>query len=179
MMDPTQTPLRLLLVDDDEPFRGRLARSLRARGIEIAEAESAAAAPRVAQAFGPQAAVVDLRLSDGSGLDVLAELTRDFPDLRAVVLTGYGSIATALEAVRRGALDYLTKPVDADDVLRALDLQGERPAPEKVPSLHRVEWEHIQRVLSDCEGNVSRAARLLGLHRRTLQRKLACRPPLR
>jgi two-component system response regulator RegA len=109
----------------------------------------------------------------------MAELTREFPELRCVVLTGYGSIATALEAVRRGAFDYLTKPVDADDVLRAFEPQAERAADARVPSLHRVEWEHIQRVLADCDGNVSRAARLLGLHRRTLQRKLACRPPLR
>jgi two-component system response regulator RegA len=117
-------------------------------------------------------------MADGSGLDVLSELRREFPELASIVLTGFGSIATALEAIRRGALDYLTKPVDADDVLRAFDaVRGSVPA--TVPSLHRVEWEHIQRVLADCEGNVSKAARLLGLHRRTLQRKLASLPPRR
>jgi two-component system response regulator RegA len=179
-MHPAETRLRLLLVDDDAPFRSRLARSLRMRGVEVAEAGGAEDAPRVAREFSPDAAVVDLRMTDGSGLDVLSELQRDFPELRSIILTGYGSIATALEAVRRGAFDYLTKPVDADDVLRSLSAQSSAPEPDaKVPSLHRVEWEHIQRVLADCDGNVSRAARLLGLHRRTLQRKLACRPPLR
>jgi two-component system response regulator RegA len=171
-------PARLLLVDDDEPFRSRLARSLRARGLDVAEAASVEEAARVARAFRPERAVVDLRMADGSGLDVLAELHGALPALESVVLTGYGSIATALEAVRRGARDYLTKPVDADDVLRAFEPEQE-PAAQSVPSLQRVEWEHIQRVLADCGGNVSQAARLLGLHRRTLQRKLATRPPRR
>ena len=156
----------------------RLARSLRARGLEVAEAASVEQASSVARAFRPERALVDLRMGDGSGLDVLAELHRDWPALRSVVLTGYGSIATALEAVRRGASHYLTKPVDADDVLRAFE-PGAEPASPTTPTLHRVEWEHIQRVLADCDGNVSQAARLLGLHRRTLQRKLATRPPRR
>jgi two-component system response regulator RegA len=171
-------PLRLLLVDDDEPFRARMARALRARGLEVAEVASADEAGRVARAFRPQRALIDLRMADGSGLDVLASLRSEHPELVCIVLTGYGSIATALEAVRRGAADYLTKPVDADDVLRAFEPGGEA-ATESVPSLHRVEWEHIQRVLADCGGNVSQAARLLGVHRRTLQRKLASRPPRR
>jgi two-component system response regulator RegA len=175
---PSEAPTRLLLVDDDEPFRSRLARSLRARGLEVAEAASVEQASRVAREFRPQRAVIDLRMADGSGLDALSELRREFPELASIVLTGYGSIATALEAVRRGALDYLTKPVDADDVLRAFEPGGEAGEPS-VPSLHRVEWEHIQRVLADCGGNVSKAARLLGLHRRTLQRKLATQPPRR
>jgi two-component system response regulator RegA len=175
-----EAPLRLLLVDDDEPFRSRLARSLRARGLEVAEAKSVAEAPEVARAFRPDRAVIDLRMEDGSGLDVLSALRETWPGLACIVLTGYGSIASALEAVRRGALDYLTKPVDADELLRAFE-PGSEPPPEEsnVPSLHRVEWEHIQRVLADCDGNVSQAARLLGLHRRTLQRKLASRPPRR
>jgi two-component system response regulator RegA len=122
--------------------------------------------------------VVDLRIADGSGLDVLTALHRELPDLVSVVLTGYGSIATALEAIRRGAIDYLTKPVDADDVLRAFE-PGQEVATATVPSLHRVEWEHIQRVLADCGGNVSQAARVLGVHRRTLQRKLGVQPPRR
>jgi len=168
----------MLLVDDDEPFRSRLARALRARGLEVAEASSAEEAGRVARAFRPERAVIDLRMTDGSGLDVLSGLRSEHPALVSVVLTGYGSIVTALEAVRRGAFDYLTKPVDADDVLRAFESGGEATA-ESVPSLHRVEWEHIQRVLADCGGNVSQAARLLGVHRRTLQRKLASRPPRR
>jgi two-component system response regulator RegA len=168
--------VRLLLVDDDAPFRSRLTRSLRARGIEVAEADSVQEVSRVARSFRPERAVIDLRMSDGSGLDVLSQLRRDFPALVCIVLTGYGSIATALEAVRRGAFAYLTKPVDADDVLRAFEPTGEE-VPATVPSLHRVEWEHIQRVLADCDGNVSKAARLLGVHRRTLQRKLATQPP--
>jgi two-component system response regulator RegA len=173
-------PRRLLLVDDDEPFRARLARALRARGMVVAEAASVADAARLSREFHPERAVIDLRIGEGSGLDVLVELRRELPGLASIVLTGYGSIATALEAVRRGAVDYLTKPVDADDVLRAFGpgCEGDEVA-ASVPSLHRVEWEHIQRVLADCGGNVSKAARLLGLHRRTLQRKLANRPPPR
>jgi two-component system response regulator RegA len=174
--------MRLLLVDDDEPFRSRLARSLRTRGLEVGEAASAADATRVARELRPERALIDLRIGESSGLEVLSALRRDFPAARCIVLTGYGSIATALEAVRRGAFDYLTKPVDADDVLRAFEASAEdadEAVAASVPSLHRVEWEHIQRVLSDCDGNVSKAARLLGLHRRTLQRKLASRPPAR
>jgi two-component system response regulator RegA len=171
----------LLLVDDDEPFRTRLARALRSRGLEVVEADSLAAVAQVARDRRPERALIDLRLCDGSGLDALDLLRRELPGVVCIVLTGYGSIATAVEAVRRGAFDYLTKPVDADDVLRAFAASGEGEEDEaaSVPSLHRVEWEHIQRVLSDCGGNVSRAARLLGLHRRTLQRKLASRPPSR
>jgi two-component system response regulator RegA len=172
--------VRLLLVDDDEPFRSRLARALRSRGLEVGEAASAADATRVARELRPERAVIDLRMEDGSGLDVLAAVRRDFPAALCIMLTGYGSIATALEAVRRGAFDYLTKPVDADDLLRAFEPSAEDDQDvTTVPSLQRVEWEHIQRVLADCDGNVSKAARLLGLHRRTLQRKLASRPPAR
>jgi two-component system response regulator RegA len=177
-MTAPDPPPRLLVVDDDEPFRSRLVRSLAARGLEVAGAGSGEEAARVARSFRPGRAVIDLRMADGSGLDVLSELRRELPGLVCIVLTGYGSIATALEAVRRGAFDYLTKPVDADDVLRAFEARGEGAA-ASVPSLHRVEWEHIQRVLADCDGNVSKAARLLGVHRRTLQRKLATRPPRR
>ena len=171
-------PVRMLLVDDDEPFRSRLARALRARGVDVAEAASVADAAHVARERRPERALIDLRMADGSGLDVLSALRREMPEIVCIVLTGYGSIATAVEAVRRGAFDYLTKPVDADDVLRAFE-QGpeDEDVAAMVPSLHRVEWEHIQRVLADCDGNVSKAARLLGLHRRTLQRKLATPPP--
>lgn len=176
---------RYLIADDDAVFRARLARALRSRGVEVAEAESVDEAASVARRFRPERAVVDLRLGEGSGLDLLRELANEHPNLVSVVLTGYGSISTALEAVRRGARHYLTKPVDADDVLRAFakGLEDAAPVaaadPTRAPSLHRVEWEHIQRVLGDCGGNVSKAARALGLHRRTLQRKLATRPPQR
>jgi two-component system response regulator RegA len=186
---PSAAP-RLLLVDDDEPYRSRLARAFRERGLEVAEARSAEDALAVARRFRPERAVLDLRMEDRSGIDLLADLRREHDSLDCIVLTGYGSIATALEAVRRGALDYLTKPADADEILRAFDRREPEPHADAepddpqdeaapVPSLHRVEWEHIQRVLTACGGNVSRAARLLGLHRRTLQRKLATRPPQR
>jgi two-component system response regulator RegA len=173
-------------VDDDEPYRLRLCRAFRDRGVEVADAGCAADALEVARSFHPRQAVLDLRMPDRSGIFLLADLLRDHPHLVCVVLTGYGSITTAVEAVRRGAVDYLTKPVDADEILQAFEPRGEErePADESgrdcpVPSLHRVEWEHIQRVLSACGGNVTRAARILGLHRRTLQRKLATRPPNR
>jgi two-component system response regulator RegA len=181
-LPPESACARLLVVDDDVPHRSRLCRALRERGLEVAEAGSAADALVVAERFRPARAVLDLRMEDGSGLDLLADLRREHRELACVVLTGYGSIATALEAMRRGAVDYLTKPADADEVLRAFEPRGEdaagAPATD-VPSLHRVEWEHIQRVLMACGGNVSRAARLLGMHRRTLQRKLATQPPRR
>lgn len=178
-------PTRLLVVDDDDPHRSRLARALRERGFEVAEARSAGQALEVARSFRPERAVLDLRLPDRSGIDLLADLRRDHPGIACVMLTGFGSIATAIEAVRRSAVDYLTKPADADEILRAFDAAadepdaGVAPEPASAPSLHRVEWEHIQRVLAECGGNVSRAARVLGVHRRTLQRKLATRPPQR
>jgi two-component system response regulator RegA len=180
---PEPTPARLLVVDDDEPYRSRLCRAFRERGLEVAEAGSAADALAVARRFQPARAVLDLRMEDRSGLELLADLRREHQDLACVVLTGYGSIATALEAMRRGALDYLTKPADADEILRAFEPRGDEEGPgapaADVPSLHRVEWEHIQRILTACGGNVTRAARQLGMHRRTLQRKLATRPPSR
>jgi two-component system response regulator RegA len=172
--------VRLLVVDDDDPYRSRLCRAFRERGLEVREARSAADAVELARGFRPERAVLDLRMEDRSGLELLADLRRDHPELVCVVLTGYGSIATALEAVRRGAADYLTKPADADEILRVFERGPAQDGPETdVPSLQRVEWEHIQRVLAACGGNVSRSARLLGLHRRTLQRKLATRPPNR
>jgi two-component system response regulator RegA len=165
----------LLIVEDDEVLRRRLARAFRERGFEVREAEGAAAATREARAMPPDYALVDLRLRDGSGLDVVRALVADNAAASVVVLTGYGSIATALEAIRLGARHYLTKPADVDEILSAL--ARARPAtaspPVTVPSLARVEWEHINRVLADCGGNVSRAARVLGIHRRSLQRKLA------
>lgn len=164
----------LLLVEDDETLRRRFARAFRDRGLVVTEAGSAEEAIAAARSDSPELAVVDLRLPGASGLDFVRELLALDPSTAVVVLTGYGSIATALEAVRLGARHYLTKPADADQVLAALDGQPQAgSAPQgDVPSLARVEWEHIQRVLQDCNGNVSQAARLLGLHRRSLQRKL-------
>lgn len=174
----------ILLVDDDDVFRGRLARAMASRGLAVREAGSIEVALEMARTESPELALVDLRLPGGSGLDLVRDLLAIDATTNVVVLTGYGSIATALEAVRRGATHYLTKPVDADEVLAAF-ARREHPdqAPalarvdiEHVPSLARVEWEHIQRVLTDCDGNISKAARLLGVHRRSLQRKLAKYP---
>jgi len=165
----------VLVVDDDDVFRERVMKALRARGFEVRGASSPAEASRLAREDSPELALVDLRMPEGSGLDVVRELLAVDPATRVVVLTGYGSIATAIEAMRLGARHYLQKPADADEIVRAFR-HGPGPvddlAQHEVPSLARVEWEHIQRVLTDCDGNVSRAARLLGVHRRSLQRKL-------
>lgn len=173
----------LLLVDDDEIFRERLARSLRARAIEVVTAgdhDSALAAQRLqAFAYG----VVDLRMPSGSGLALVRPLLAERPAMRLIVLTGYGSIASAVEALRLGAHDYLSKPVDADEVLAALLGKGSSPAPrpyptaQPVPTLARAEWEYIQRVLASSSGNISETARRLGITRRTLQLKLKKYPP--
>jgi two-component system response regulator RegA len=170
--------ISILLVDDDERFRERLARAFTSRGYDVRVASSPAEAREAATAESPELALVDLRMPGGSGLEVVRELARIDPSTNVVVLTGYGSIATALEAVRLGATHYLTKPADVDEVLAAFARRDQQPdvsmsLPESVPSLARMEWEHIQRVLTDCGGNVSQAARLLGVHRRSLQRKLA------
>ncbi len=170
----------LLIVDDDDNLRTRLTSAMRCRGYAACEAATGAAALAMAARLPLDFAVVDLRLPDMTGLEVVRRLKVALPAIRVVVLTGYGSIATALEAVRRGASDYLAKPVDADDVSRALTGGNVRGAPpQTAPSLARVEWEHINRVLMDCEGNVSATARLLGIHRRSLQRKLAKFPTAR
>ena len=172
---------RLLIVEDDDVLRRRLARAFRERGFEVREAEGAAAARQEARSVPPDCALVDLRLQDASGLEVVRDLVACHPAASVVVLTGYGSIATALEAIRLGARHYLTKPADVDEVLSAFarERPGAASAPAVVPSLARVEWEHINRVLADCGGNVSRAARVLGIHRRSLQRKLAKYPSAR
>jgi len=170
----------LLIVEDDAVLRGRLARAFRERGFEVREAPDGETALRLARGDPPEHAVVDLRMPGISGLDVVRGLKQADPSTAVVVLTGYGSIATALEAVRLGATHYLTKPADADEILAAFARAGSEPvapADEAQPaSLARVEWEHINRVLADCGGNVSQAARLLGIHRRSLQRKLAKYP---
>ena len=173
----------LLIVEDDERLRSRLARAFRGRGFDVHEAQSLDAARASAAADAPELVVLDLRVATGNGLDLIPELLAADPATRIVVLTGYGSVATAVEAVRRGAVHYLTKPADADEILAAFDRGRQGPDAAAVPlqpmSLDRVEWEHINRVLLDCGGNISEAARVLGLHRRSLQRKLAKYPPLR
>ena len=173
-------PVRILLVDDDPVYLQRLARALRDRGLRVATAESAEAAMAAARSLDPEAAVLDLKLPGANGLECLQELRAAWPDLRVLLLTGYGSIATAMQAVRMGAWDYLTKPADADQILAALhrDPESRQPADAELsaPSLDRLEWEHIQRVLNENEGNISATARALKMHRRTLQRKLSKRP---
>ncbi len=169
----------LLLVDDDEAFVKRLAKAMEKRGFLPETAESVAAGKAIALARPPAYAVVDLRLEDGNGLDVVEALRERRPDCRIVVLTGYGAIATAVAAVKIGATDYLSKPADANEVTNALLARGESlpPPPENPMSADRVRWEHIQRVYEMCERNVSETARRLNMHRRTLQRILAKRSP--
>ncbi|MEM9318215.1 MAG: ActR/PrrA/RegA family redox response regulator transcription factor [Pseudomonadota bacterium] len=169
----------LLLVDDDEPFLRRLERAMEKRGFEVAAANSVAAGNAIAKANPPAYAVVDLRLEDGNGLTVVETLRERRPDSRVVVLTGYGAIATAVAAVKIGAVDYLSKPADANDVTAALLAAEEElpPPPENPMSADRVRWEHIQRVYELCDRNVSETARRLNMHRRTLQRILAKRSP--
>ncbi len=169
----------LLLVDDDEPFLKRLAKAMERRGFEPVLAETVAAGKTIAATRPPAYAVIDLRLGDGNGLDVVETLRESRPDARIVVLTGYGAIATAVAAVKIGATDYLSKPADANDITHALLSRGDTlpPPPENPMSADRVRWEHIQRVYELCDRNVSETARRLNMHRRTLQRILAKRSP--
>ena len=170
----------VLLIDDDEVFVRVLARALGARGFAVGTAGDRAHALAATRELKPTYAVLDLKLGDESGLALIPELLDAQPDMRILLLTGYASIATAVEAIKRGAFDYLAKPVDADQVAQALRGGGraedEHAQAFAAPPLKRLEWEHIQRVLAECGGNISEAARRLGLHRRTLQRKLAKRP---
>ncbi len=169
----------LLLVDDDRPFLSRLGRAMEARGFDVRTAETVADGIAEVKKDPPDYAVVDLRLSDGNGLDVIDALNKLNPGARGVVLTGYGNIATAVTAVKLGAIDYLSKPADADAVYGALMAEpGSKAAlPENPMSADRVRWEHIQRVYELCNRNVSETARRLNMHRRTLQRILAKRAP--
>lgn len=169
----------LLILDDDGPFRTRLGRALEQRGFMVVTAETVTEAKAVARSKPPAFAVLDMRLDDGNGLDVIDLLHQTRPDCRMVMLTGYGNLATAVSAVKRGAVDYLAKPADADDVCKALlASKGEAPEPPENPmSADRVRWEHIQRVYELCGKNVSETARRLNMHRRTLQRILAKRAP--
>ncbi len=177
----TTSPRSILVVDDDDTLRSRLAAAFRQRGYEASEASTEAEARALASGESPEYAVVDLRLGVESGLDVVRSLRAIDAETKIVVLTGYGSIATAMEAVRLGANGYITKPADVDDVLAAFargDAARVAPSPGyAAPSLARAEWEHINRVLADCEGNISEAARRLKIHRRSLQRKLQKHPP--
>ena len=169
----------LLIVDDDKPFLTRLARAMEIRGFVVDTAESVEEAVQKARANAPAYAVVDMRLGDGNGLDVVEAIREKRADSRTVILTGYGNIATAVTAVKLGAIDYLSKPADADDVFAALTRNGSGRVvpPENPMSADRVRWEHIQRVYEMCERNVSETARRLNMHRRTLQRILAKRAP--
>lgn len=170
---------KILIVDDDQIFRTRLVRALNQRGYEVYQATHAEEGIVLAKRHSPERAIVDMRMPGMSGLDLINELAKIDPDIDIIVLTGYGSIATAVEAVRRGARDYLTKPVDTDQILQAFERDPDgNQVPDSTPSLARVEWEHIQRILADCGGNISQAARKLGIHRRSLQRKLGKLPPL-
>ncbi|HET6151205.1 MAG TPA: response regulator [Polyangia bacterium] len=180
----TDARSRLLLADDDETFRERLGRALRERGYDVVTASSHATAMEAARAQAPAFAVVDLKMPGASGLDLVTDLHALHAETRIVVLTGYGSIASAVEALHRGAHDYLSKPADADEIIASL--LGQKPAalgarssapPHPPPSLARAEWEHVTRILADCRGNVSEAARRLGITRRTLQLKLKKDPP--
>lgn len=186
---PTVTDrITLLIVDDDRPFRVALGEAFTRRGYEVRTAGSADEALALCDAFAPERAILDLRMVGASGLDLLRELRHREPALVVVILTGYGSIPTAIEAVKRGAANYLTKPADPDEIEAAFGRETApdpaihahaHAAPPAVPSLDRASWEHIQRVLGDCQGNVSEAARRLGMHRRSLQRKLQKHPPRR
>src|SRR5271154_3980377 len=169
----------LLIVEDDKSFLQRLARAMEGRGFVVTTAESVADGLLQVDKAAPAFAVVDMRLGDGNGLDVISAMKKRRPEARAIILTGYGNIATAVNAVKLGAVDYLAKPVDADDVvaaLLALDNKKIEP-PENPMSADRVRWEHIQRIYELCSRNVSETARRLNMHRRTLQRILAKRAP--
>ncbi|MCK6510497.1 response regulator [Myxococcota bacterium] len=184
-MDPSNTTLHpsVLVVDDHDIFRERLARALRDRGFEVRTAATLEAARAMVLEDSPEKVILDLRLPEGSGLQLLQEIHSFDPTVEVVVLTGYGSIATAVDAMRLGAVNYLSKPADADEILAAFARNHTPPLDPPEPtyptaSLARAEWEHIHRVLSDCGGNVSKAARILGVHRRSLQRKLQKYPPI-
>ena len=175
-----ESPDRILLIDDDAVFVQILSRALAARGFAVSGALDGKQAVALCNELQPRYVVLDLKLGMESGLDLIPQLLQARADVRILLLTGYASIVTAVEAIKRGAFDYLAKPVDADQVVQALlaapGASAAALSSDAPPPLKRLEWEHIQRVLAECEGNISEAARRLGLHRRTLQRKLAKRP---
>jgi two-component system, response regulator RegA len=178
---PPSSRVSVLVVDDDEVFRNRLARALEDRGLAVAVAGDHPSALAEARKDSPELAIVDLKMPGRSGLEVVRDLRALDGGTRVLVLTGYGSIATAVEAIKLGAVQYLPKPADCDEILAAFGLTVEGAAPgadePPTPTLARAEWEHIHRVLADCAGNISEAARRLGIHRRSLQRKLSKYPP--
>jgi len=176
---PVSGDATLLIVDDEVNLRNQLAKAMERRGFATEVAESVAEGKRAVDSRPPKYAVIDLRLGDGSGLEVVEALRAARPDARIVMLTGYGNIATAVAAVKAGAVDYLPKPADSDQVVAALMAEGETlpPPPERPMSADRVRWEHIQRVYEQCDRNVSETARRLNMHRRTLQRILAKHAP--
>jgi two-component system response regulator RegA len=182
-MDGNAEARTVLVVEDDEVLREQTVRALGNRGLIATGAADGEIALQLARADSPELALVDMRMPGMGGLEVVRELHAIDPTTKIVVLTGYGSIATALDAVRLGATHYLTKPAEVDEILAAFDREGTPDADAEPsyepPSLARVEWEHINRVLADCGGNISKAARVLKLHRRSLQRKLAKYPPNR
>jgi two-component system response regulator RegA len=183
-MSPAESTLLALVVDDDEVFRTRLCRALTERNWEAEAAANGDEALLFARERSPDLVVVDLRMPGKSGLEVVQELRAADPSMTIIMLTGYGSIPTAIAATKLGAGYYLSKPADADQILTVYENLRVTPsngteAPDTVPSLARVEWEHLHRVISDCGGNISQAARLLGIHRRSLQRKLGKYPPAR
>ena len=169
----------LLIVDDDNPFRERLARAMEKKGFQVSQAEGVKKGIEYVQVKNPAFAVIDLRLNDGNGLEVVKKIQNSNSSSRVVMLTGYGNIPTAVAAIKQGAIDYLAKPADADDVERALLADPNRKAapPENPMSADRVKWEHIHRVFELCNRNVSETARRLKMHRRTLQRILSKRSP--
>lgn len=178
----TESNRSVIVIDDDVVFSAVLARALSARGFVTHTAADRSGALALVRQHAPDCAVLDLKLGSENGLALIPELLAVQPNLRVLLLTGYASIATAVEAIKRGAHDYLAKPVDADQVVQALlgdaneEADAHAPLPAHAPPLRRLEWEHIQRVLTECGGNISETARRLGLHRRTLQRKLSKRP---
>ena len=168
----------ILLVEDDDIYRNRLARAFSIRGLQTFEAEDKQTFISLLESTHFDYAVIDLKVGSDSGLDILTILLKAQPECRAVVLTGYGTITTTVRAIKAGAVDYLTKPTDPDSILALLESGEAQAAKDEtpVPTLEQHEWEHIQKVLTDCDGNVSMAAKLLGMHRRTLQRKLSKTP---
>jgi two-component system response regulator RegA len=179
LISESSSDLTLLIVDDDRPFLNRLGRAMEARGFSVTTAESVAEGLAALEKLPPAFAIIDMRLGDGNGLDVISELKAKRPDARGVILTGYANIATAVTAVKLGAFDYLAKPADADEIYHTLmATQVDKPdTGDSTMSADRVRWEHIQRVFEACDRNVSETARRLNMHRRTLQRILAKRAP--
>lgn len=181
-MDPQQSSVenRLLIIDDDLPLRERLVHTFSKRGFDVIAAESIAQARQVLKRNSFDYAILDLKLNDGYGLDLVEEIKNSTPKVRIIILTGYGNIATAVSAIKYGAIDYLPKPADADEIERALKNHSTNPPPPPTDPMSpdRVKWEHIQRVFSECQNNVSETARRLKMHRRTLQRILAKHAPV-